>query len=599
MHKKYNKKYYISILLFIVTVITVISFTKTALSAQDYPPQGLVSYWKFDEGSGNIAHDSVGPNDGTIHGATWAEGLINGALSFDGIDDFVDVGTDPSLDLTSQFTIGAWVYFNNQSIDLSIFGSSNPDVLRRFSFRSNCITLSDSSGQIELGVPIPAKQWVYCAATWDGKTIKAYINAKLTGSVNWNGTLPPAHDNLIGMFTTALRDPGGGEKGWYMDGLIDELLIYNRALSIEEIRQYYISSLDETGVIPYRPSGPFVPKITTQIPTPLDVSTKPSVIGTNLLLAALVMLFFTVATEFFTRALSENEDFLKQKIQKTRLIAKLNHLRNRIKLRSAASGRFTVLDVLQLLAVILFYGLAFSMLDRTWRPFSLNGIILFVNMTIAYGIVGIIGDIIQWRVLKKWKVPAELRVRPANLLISLFSIGASRLLKIVPGIMFGSPEALQTDEKNLDKIKQNRLHTISGITLFATGLGLWIMTLATRYIQNFTLSDFVTNLTGGIEGLLLVVFAVALENLFFQMLGITDGFGRALRLKNRWLWLAGLIIITFGFYHTLINPHGELVEALRNTGIILFFSVTISFVVISFGLWLFFKIRKSGQHNNR
>lgn len=44
----------------------------------------------FDlEGTGTIAYDSVGGNDGTIHGATWTTGQVNGALSFDGVDDYI------------------------------------------------------------------------------------------------------------------------------------------------------------------------------------------------------------------------------------------------------------------------------------------------------------------------------------------------------------------------------------------------------------------------------------------------------------------------------------------------------------------------------
>ena len=78
------------------------------------PTQDLVGYWKFDEGNGSVAGDSSGlGNDGTIYGASWVSSSPDGstALSFDGIDDYVKVPDDFSLDLTGDMTIEAWVYF--------------------------------------------------------------------------------------------------------------------------------------------------------------------------------------------------------------------------------------------------------------------------------------------------------------------------------------------------------------------------------------------------------------------------------------------------------------------------------------------------------
>lgn len=72
-----------------------------------------VSYWKFDEGTGSTASDSLGYNDGTVIGASWVTGLLGGALNFDGNGDYVDVGNNISLEINitnSDVTISAWVY---------------------------------------------------------------------------------------------------------------------------------------------------------------------------------------------------------------------------------------------------------------------------------------------------------------------------------------------------------------------------------------------------------------------------------------------------------------------------------------------------------
>ncbi len=71
---------------------------------------GLVSVWKFDEGKGDVAHDSISNNDGTIDGASWVKGKFGMALDFDGIDDGVEIPDDPSLQLSEALTVACWIY---------------------------------------------------------------------------------------------------------------------------------------------------------------------------------------------------------------------------------------------------------------------------------------------------------------------------------------------------------------------------------------------------------------------------------------------------------------------------------------------------------
>ena len=75
----------------------------------------LVGWWKFDEGSGGTAYDSSGyGNDGTLEGdPKWVPGYLAGAIQLDGIDDYIDCGNDPSVNITREITLAAWVKTND------------------------------------------------------------------------------------------------------------------------------------------------------------------------------------------------------------------------------------------------------------------------------------------------------------------------------------------------------------------------------------------------------------------------------------------------------------------------------------------------------
>jgi hypothetical protein len=218
--------------------------------------------------------------------------------------------------------------------------------------------------------------------------------------------------------------------------------------------------------------------------------------------------------------------------------------------------------------------------------------VLFIEMALAYGILGIADDILQWRTLKKWEVPARFSVQPKNLLVTVISISASRLLALVPGMMFGAPVALQVDKSTLSIAKRDKLLKISLITFLAIGSGLWLMTAATYFLQKLFLSGTLHDVIGGVEGFFLIVFAIAVQNTFIQILGFPGGFGQNMRRRNRWVWFIGLAAIVFVFYLTLINPKRGLAEALQKNGVILFLSIAVAFMFATFGLWLYFHLRK-------
>lgn len=342
----------------------------------------------------------------------------------------------------------------------------------------------------------------------------------------------------------------------------------------------------------FRPPGPLVPELTTYIPTPLDVSTSPTVIGTNLLLAALATILFTIASEMLNNTLAENEATLQGILRPARWIG-----RGQQRLGAVLSKRLghpALLDATKLAVIVLFYGLVFSLLERGWNPLTLTGFYLFISMTIAFGVVGIADDIAQWGAARRWGVPTSLSLRPSNLLLAVASTTFSRILAFVPGIMFGTPEAFEVDKASLDKQKENNLLKIALGTLLIISTGVWLLTALTALVQRATLPELLLILVGGIESLLLLVFAVAVQNIFVQMLAFPGSIGRALVRWNRWLWATGLLAITFLFYHTLINPQGDLAAALSSANVRVFLTTVAVFVAGTLAVWLYFK-----WHNRR
>ena len=202
----------------------------------------LVSYWDFNEGQGTTVHDIVGNSDGEINGApNWVDGRFGGGLGFDGSANYVDCGADTSLDITDTLTIAAWIKVNTfgdwrgivtKGVDSSPFAMQMwGDGALRFSPNWGNPAGAVVAGSFNSDNKMAAGEWVHAAITYDGSKAMFYIDGTPdTLVVDQAITFGVNTDSLI----LGCDFPGGDE---YFDGVMDEVRIYDEALTEAQIGQ--------------------------------------------------------------------------------------------------------------------------------------------------------------------------------------------------------------------------------------------------------------------------------------------------------------------------------------------------------------------------
>ena len=205
------------------------------------PIPNLVGHWTFYEGAGLVANDLSGEgNDGTSPKfPTWTDGKIGNGLLFDGIDDSIDCGNGVSLNFdsgTQDFSIAAWVKVN-------VYGGVNAIVDKRDG-NDDGFRMSFVSGKIYLSLNTID---VISATTFSSTDIWYHVvgvvNRTGNGQIYVNGVADGNPVAIGGEVMDTTINPyigsnaGGG--GGYFNGYIDEVMVFNKALSIEEIKKIY------------------------------------------------------------------------------------------------------------------------------------------------------------------------------------------------------------------------------------------------------------------------------------------------------------------------------------------------------------------------
>ncbi len=195
---------------------------------------GLVGYWKFDEASSTAAYDYSGNgNNGVLQNeVTRATSTckVSYCLDFDGNNDYVDVG---SISLSSPITFSAWI---NPSV---LTSNDNPVVYNTTYLQvwsSKIRFVVNNAGITDYSIT-SADTWYHVVGTYDkdlaSNNMKLYVDGVLRDQQSWPQEITTG-SLLIGAYT-------GPQL--YFDGLVDEVRIYNQALSADEVEHLYNSTL--------------------------------------------------------------------------------------------------------------------------------------------------------------------------------------------------------------------------------------------------------------------------------------------------------------------------------------------------------------------
>jgi hypothetical protein len=205
-----------------------------------------VASYSFNEGSGTVANDGSGNNNtGTITDATWSTaGKYGDAIKLNGAtDSFVTVPDAPSLELTTGMTLEAWVNPSTLNSPDSNWVSAISKENRSDKGNDVVYGLYAAAGtktppEVDILVRgtvysatgtsiVPLNKWTFLAATYDGKTLALYVNGKLVDTTGITGSITTSPDPLR---------LGGDWSGEMLTGLLDNVRIYNNALSRSQIQ---------------------------------------------------------------------------------------------------------------------------------------------------------------------------------------------------------------------------------------------------------------------------------------------------------------------------------------------------------------------------
>jgi hypothetical protein len=207
-----------------------------AVATADISEEDIVGYWPLDDGAGDEAGDISG-NDhhGAITDGEWVAGQFGGGLAFNGTTTFMEVLHHEDFNLGANFTLAGWSFTNGLPQQHIGLPRKEAEYVLHPTEGGAAFNLRIYIGQGGAwAAPVVSEasvfygEWSHIAGTYDGETLRSWVNGEISGE----GDLP----GEAGATVANLRWSNDCCGGRMYDGILDELIIFNRALTEDEMQ---------------------------------------------------------------------------------------------------------------------------------------------------------------------------------------------------------------------------------------------------------------------------------------------------------------------------------------------------------------------------
>lgn len=218
------------LILTMLLLVVAISCKKDKSTPPDIT-KGLISYFNFDD---NLKDQQGYSNDGKFSGSaiTYLSGKYGKALIFNGTNQFVNFKSNSPI-ISNQISVSCWINSNDPDLKYPIFFHQNNGGSFGFALKDKLVgfylALPGFDGYFDSSFQL--NSWNHIVGVYDGSIIKFYLNGAFKGSVSY--TENAAFTGFDDFFQI------GYDLNFYWKGSFDELRIYNRAITPEEVTQLY------------------------------------------------------------------------------------------------------------------------------------------------------------------------------------------------------------------------------------------------------------------------------------------------------------------------------------------------------------------------
>lgn len=209
----------------------------------------ILGAWLFEEDGDTVKDVSGHGNDGKIFGdAEQVDGKYGKGLNFDRVDDYVDVGSDASLNPPTDITIAAWIFVEsiaNWNLIVTRWPGADDPSAYHFALKNGVFSMYIRGKEegavnnvfIDDAKAIPLGEWVHIATTAESATkkLRIFVNGSEVGSIKYDGFLQQAPSNTA--IGTKLDSEGNQIGALYFSGIMDEVIILDEALTSDQLKK--------------------------------------------------------------------------------------------------------------------------------------------------------------------------------------------------------------------------------------------------------------------------------------------------------------------------------------------------------------------------